>query len=165
MTTIDPSLYLHNQSTTRTPSGELGKDEFLQILMAQLQNQDPTNPMDDTEFVSQMATLSQLEQSMNMANSIDRLVQNQFISPVIQNSHMIGKEVSYQAYDQETGDKLDIENSSVVAVSQYEGHAVLELENGEAIYADAVLQINRPNTDYSAVDKDDNPTDSDPKRK
>ncbi|UJL47941.1 flagellar hook assembly protein FlgD [Virgibacillus sp. NKC19-16] len=159
MTTIDPSLYLHNQATTRTPSAELGKNEFLQILMTQLQNQDPTKPMDDTEFISQLATFSQLEQSMNMANSIEQLVQNQFISPVIQNSHMIDKEVSYQAYDKETGDKLDIESSSVVAVSQYEGHAVLELDNGEGIYADAVLQINKP----TAEGRDDNVIDPLPK--
>ncbi|WP_373896021.1 flagellar hook assembly protein FlgD [Virgibacillus natechei] len=163
MTRIDPSLYLHNQATNRTPSAELGKNEFLQILMTQLQNQDPTNPMDDTEFVSQMATFSQLEQSMNMANSMEQLVQNQFISPVIQNSHMINKEISYQAYDQQTGDKLAIENSSVVAVSQYEGHAVLELENGESIYADAVLQINKSST-ANADNNDNVTTDPDPKR-
>ncbi len=48
MPTIDPSLYLKNQSTTReAPDNNLGKDDFLRILMAQLQNQDPTNPMDD----------------------------------------------------------------------------------------------------------------------
>lgn len=144
MTTIDPNLYLHNQSTSRTPSPELGKDQFLQILMTQLQNQDPTDPMDDSAFISQMAQFSSLEQTMNMTNSIDQLVQNQTISPVIQNSHMIDKEISYQAYDQETGAELDIETSNVVAVSQHEGYAVLELENGEKIYADAVLQINHP---------------------
>ncbi|PAV30005.1 flagellar hook assembly protein FlgD [Virgibacillus profundi] len=146
MTTIDPSLYLSNQSTTRTPSNNLGKDEFLKILMTQLQNQDPLSPMDDKAFISQMATFSQLEQTMNMAESIDTLVQSQLMSPVIQYSHMIGKEISYQAYDQETGEKLDVESSSVVAVSQKEGWAILELENGEQIYADAILKIGTPNS-------------------
>src|SRR5690625_3339388 len=104
MPKIDPSLYLNNQNK-RTPSSELGKDEFMKILMAQLQHQDPLSPMDDREFISQMATFSSLEQMMNMSSSIDTLVQSQLVSPVIQYSHMIGKDVSYQAYDQETGEK------------------------------------------------------------
>jgi flagellar basal-body rod modification protein FlgD len=144
MTTIDPSLYLSNQPKTRVPSAELGKDEFLKILMVQLQNQDPTQPMDDTQFISQMAQFSSLEQMMNMTKSIDTLVQSQLISPVIEYSHMIGKEVSYQAIDQETGVETGSTSSKVVAVSQYEGWAVLELENGEKIYADAVIQVKDP---------------------
>lgn len=155
MTTIDSSLYLHNQQSERVPSPELGKDEFLKILMTQLQNQDPTSPMDDSQFVSQMATFSQLEQTMNMANSIDQLVQKQNVSPILQHSHMIGKEVSYHPYDDETGDKLDAETSTVTAVSQYEGWAVLELKNGEKIYADSITQVSDPNADP------DNGTDDD----
>ncbi|MFD1037983.1 flagellar hook assembly protein FlgD [Virgibacillus byunsanensis] len=152
MTTIDPSLYLKNQTSSRTPSPDLGKDEFLKILMTQLQNQDPSNPMEDKEFISQMASFSSLEQTMNMANSLEKLVTNQSVSPVVQYSHMIGKNVSYQAYDQETGAKLDIETSGVIAVSQHEGDAVLELKNGEKIYAEAITQISEPNDDSPATD-------------
>ncbi|WP_188454626.1 flagellar hook assembly protein FlgD [Virgibacillus oceani] len=147
MPKIDPSLYLQNQNTARTPSPELGKDEFLQILMVQLANQDPTNPMDDREFISQMATFSSLEQMMNMTNSIDTLVQSQLVSPVIKYSHMIGNEVTYQAYDEETGEKLDIESSKVVAVSQQDGWAILELENGDKVYADAIIEVRDPSID------------------
>ncbi|GAB3067320.1 flagellar hook assembly protein FlgD [Virgibacillus ainsalahensis] len=146
MTTIDPNLYLHNQTTERTPSLELGKDAFLKILMTQIQNQDPTNPMDDREFISQMASFSSLEQVMNMSNSIDRLVQSQMVSPVIQYSHMIGKEVSYESFDEETGEKLDVLSSEVIAVSQQEGWAILELENGEKVYAEAILEISEPDS-------------------
>lgn len=141
---IDPSLYLQNQSTSRTPSPELGKDEFMKILMTQLQNQDPTDPMDDKEFISQMATFSSLEQMMNMASSIDTLVQSQLVSPVVKYSHMIGKKVSYQAYDEETGENGDTETSNIVAVSQKDGWAILELENGEKVYADSITQISDP---------------------
>ncbi|PAE30089.1 flagellar hook assembly protein FlgD [Paenibacillus sp. 7884-2] len=153
MTTIDPSLYLSNQPKTRTPSASLGKDEFLKILMTQLQNQDPTNPMDDREFVSQMATFSSLEQMMNMSNSIEMLVQSQLVSPVIQYSHMIGQEVSYLDVDQETGKELGKVTSKVVAVSQHEGWAILELENGEKIYADAIIQVSDPGTKEEAGDR------------
>jgi len=137
---VDPSYFLSNQPKERTPNPELGKDEFIKILMTQLQNQDPLNPMEDKEFISQMATFSSLEQMMHMASSIDALVQNQLVSPVIQYSHMIGKEVSYQSEDEDTGEK-SIVTSHVVAVSQQEGWAILELDNGEKIYADSVLKV------------------------
>lgn len=52
-------------ATTQSTSG-LGKDDFLKILVAQLQNQDPTQPMDDTQFISQMAQFSSLEQMQQL---------------------------------------------------------------------------------------------------
>lgn len=141
---IDPSLYLHNQPQERTPSPELGKNEFLKILMTQLQHQDPLSPMDDREFIAQMASFSSLEQMMNISSSIDHLVQSQLMSPVIQYSHMIGKKVTYHSYDEKTGEELGITKSKVVAVSQKDGWAILELENGEQVYADAILQVSDP---------------------
>lgn len=147
MTSIDASLYLENQRAVREPSPELDKNGFLKILMTQLQNQDPTSPMDNDQFVSQMATFSQLEQTMNMANSIEQLAQKQNVSPILQHSHMIGKDVSYQAYDDETGEELGIETGNVSAVSQNEGRAVLELENGEKIYADSITRVSDPGAD------------------
>jgi flagellar basal-body rod modification protein FlgD len=54
-------------------SNELGKDEFLKILIAQLTNQDPTDPMDDREFIAQMAQFSTLEQMTNMSTEMQRL--------------------------------------------------------------------------------------------
>jgi flagellar basal-body rod modification protein FlgD len=53
-------------STATTQSQTLGKDEFLKILVAQLQNQDPTKPMDDTQFIAQMAQFSALEQMQEL---------------------------------------------------------------------------------------------------
>ena len=142
MNTInEPSLYLNSQQKERVPSPELGKDEFLKILMTQLQNQDPLNPMEDREFISQMATFTTLEQTINMANSIDKLVQSQLISPVIQYSHMIDKIVTYQQYDDQTGQLIGEKSSQVVAVSQKDGWAILELKNGDRVYADAVIEV------------------------
>ncbi len=61
------------QKAARTPQKELGKEEFLQILVTQLRNQDPMQPLQDKEFIAQMAQFSSLEQSMNMSNEIKAL--------------------------------------------------------------------------------------------
>ena len=53
--TIDTSYMLstYKEAKSKTGSSELGKDDFLKLLITQLQNQDPTNPMNDTDFIAQ----------------------------------------------------------------------------------------------------------------
>ena len=72
---------------------QMGKDAFLTLLLTQLQNQDPTSPMENTEMVAQLAQFSQLEQIANVSKGIETMTgyiqaQNQF-----QTLTMIGKEV------------------------------------------------------------------------
>ncbi|AEF85306.1 flagellar hook capping protein [Treponema primitia ZAS-2] len=57
----------------RMPSQSLGKDDFLKILITQLSHQDPTAPMEDKEFIGQMAQFSTLEQMTGMASDFSRL--------------------------------------------------------------------------------------------
>lgn len=54
-------------------SQNLGKDDFIKILITQLTHQDPTAPMEDKEFIAQMAQFSSLEQMTNMAQDFNRL--------------------------------------------------------------------------------------------
>ncbi len=75
----------------------LGKDDFLKLLVEQLKNQDPLNPLDGTEFASQLAQFSSVEQLTNMNSNLEASVTtNQLMAQSIGNSlatTMIGKEI------------------------------------------------------------------------
>jgi flagellar basal-body rod modification protein FlgD len=61
------------QSNKSTGKSSLGKDDFLTLLFAQLQNQDPLNPQDDKDFTAQLSQFSSLEQLTNISSGIDKL--------------------------------------------------------------------------------------------
>ena len=58
--------------STKKPGG-IGKDDFLKLLVGQLQHQDPMQPADDSQFIGQMAQFSQLEQETNAAQSSSQI--------------------------------------------------------------------------------------------
>ena len=66
-----PSLNSTPTAATQAASGKnsaMGKDQFLKLFVAQLQHQDPMNPMQDSDFMGQMASFSTLEQVSNLAS-------------------------------------------------------------------------------------------------
>lgn len=77
--------------------GTLGKDDFLKLMIQQLKNQDPLNPLDGTEYASQLAQFSSLEQLANLNSSITKSMDvNYLLTQSINNTmvaNLIGKEV------------------------------------------------------------------------
>ncbi|MDR0515740.1 MAG: hypothetical protein LBH25_01695 [Fibromonadaceae bacterium] len=72
----DGGEYIVNQGDTKsfsTSGSDMGKDQFLKLLVAQLQHQDPMNPAEDTQFVAQLAQFSQLEFTQNSSQAISSL--------------------------------------------------------------------------------------------
>ncbi len=133
---IDGSLWMANavQPERKTGNQILGKDDFLKILLAQLENQDPLNPMEDKDFIAQMASFSSLEQMMNIANLMQQWMQASSRDALLRYSEWIGKTVHWQ--------EGDATMSAVVkSVTQKDGNIVLGLDNGSTIAADAVMTV------------------------
>ena len=85
----------------RSADPQLGKDDFLKLLITQLANQDPTSPMQNTEFIAQMAQFSSLEQITNMSTEFGKLSSALSSSQAM---NTVGHTVEIQAGDNiETG--------------------------------------------------------------
>jgi flagellar basal-body rod modification protein FlgD len=87
------SLYNNASSSTlaTSQSPQDLKNEFLQMLMTQLQNQDPTNPVDDTAMLGEEAQFSSLEQMQNMNQNLVSLMSMQNVSQAVS---LVGKSIT-----------------------------------------------------------------------
>lgn len=136
---ITSNYYLSNQSNSlkQTGNSSLDKDAFLKLLIAQLQNQDPTSPMDDKEFIAQMAQFSSLEQMQNVASSIEELSAITKQSQLIQFNSFIGQNVNWHELTSEKDeDGKPIVNSGTGMVSKvsYNGDSVIiTLQDGKEL--------------------------------
>jgi flagellar basal-body rod modification protein FlgD len=90
-------LALELNQRNKLPDQNLGKDDFLKILLTQLSHQDPTAPMQDKEFVAQMAQFSSLEQMTNMASDFAKMAQ---MLKSTEASGALGKSVELQLQDE-----------------------------------------------------------------
>ena len=79
------------------PNQNLGKEDFLKILLTQLAHQDPTAPMEDKEFIAQMAQFSSLEQMTNMASDFAKMAR---MLKVTVASGVLGKAVELKQGDE-----------------------------------------------------------------
>lgn len=149
-TKIDSNLYLSNLKPERKTSNDiLGKDDFLKILMTQLQNQDPMNPMEDKDFIAQMATFTSLEQMTNMNSTLEKFVSGQQGEQLLKYSNMIGKEVEYSFKTEDEDGREILKNGQgiVTSVSQKSGYIELELKDGTKIYSDEILKVKEPSNE------------------
>ena len=121
-------------TTTTDKTKSLGKQDFLKLLMAQLQNQDPMKPMDDTQMIAQMAQFSALEASQQL-NATMQTSNN--MQTVLQAGALIGK---YIQANQSDGTST---TGAVTSVG-------LTTTNG---VTSPTIQINGTDVDYSTITK------------
>lgn len=79
--------------TSKTETSSMGKDDFLQLLVTQLQHQDPLSPMDSTGFTAQLAQFSSLEELQNINESLSGVGNSQTILTNSQAVDYIGKQI------------------------------------------------------------------------
>ncbi len=99
---IDLVSTLNKQNSTSSAAAsqgksELGKDDFLKLMISQLKNQDPLNPMDGTQYAAQLAQFTSLEQLSNLNSNVTKSIDSNYIlTQSINNTlvaTLIGKEV------------------------------------------------------------------------
>ena len=98
-------------ATAKSDSTSLGKDDFLKLLTAQLQQQDPTQPMDSTAFVAQLAQFSSLEQMNNINDTLTKMLTGQGTSLQTTAADMIGKTALF------TTDQVTLEQGSTATIT------------------------------------------------
>lgn len=134
MTTVpaagsSPSNPVDSASAQAPPT--LDYSDFLQLMLAQLQNQDPLNPTDSNEFMSQIAQFSSVEQSINTNSKLDQLLVNSNIS---QASTMIGLSIVGTDGTQGIVQSVRIDSSGSTAI----------LTNGKQVPITAGVSIGYP---------------------
>lgn len=129
MTAIDPTTSAATTTPTTQPAGaaatpqtSLDKNDFLKLLVAQLQHQDPMQPTDNTQFMAQLAQFSTLEQITNVGDEVSRLAAAETQG---QSVAMIGHHVSYTDTDG------TVASGTVSAVQVHDGKVVLEIGGAE----------------------------------
>lgn len=153
---IDPSLLIKNspKAASTTGSSALGKDDFMKILITQLQNQDPLNPMDDKDFVSQMATFSSLEQLTNLNSTLQNFVTSQSQNSLASYSQLMGKEVSWSKTDTTTDPSNPIDTTGtgkIVSIQNKGGQINFTLDNGTVIGPGDISQVDENSNENSLL--------------
>jgi flagellar basal-body rod modification protein FlgD len=128
---------------------EMGKAAFLKLLVAQLENQDPTDPMDNGAFVAQLAQFSSLEGITNLGISMDGMAANMSSLQNLNTAGLIGREVLTEGNGLEyagEGDNVVFgygldESAASVTVGVYDaaGRLVRHLDLGAVGYGDHVI--------------------------
>lgn len=123
-------------------AGELGKQDFLQLLVAQLRNQDPLRPMEDREFITQLAQFRTLETMINLEERVQALAAVQVFS---QATALIGKTVEAQLAD---GTRV----VGVVTEVSLTGDSPRLLVDGQAVELSQIVAVRTPGNTLEAAD-------------
>ncbi len=126
-------------ATTTTGANSADKDMFLQLLVAQMRNQDPANPTDSSEFLAQTAQFTALEKMQQVADQTSQLVALQVAFGA---SSMVGRTVSYAGPD---GAML----SGVVSSVRFEASGPVLQVNGEDVHFAEVQSVGDGTTDLT----------------
>lgn len=132
--TVNKGLGLNNKQLKQN----LDKDDFLKLLITELTHQDPTNPMQDREFIAQMAQFSSMEQMLNMNKSMDKLVDRFSFQSSFD---LLGRDVEVTKETVVNDEKMSsIISGKVEAISKKGGDTFAKV-NGELYPISDIVQV------------------------
>lgn len=135
----NPTATNTSNGTDQTSKTAVDYQSFLRLLIAEMRNQDPTNPMDSTQYVAQLASFSQVEQSVQINDKLNQLLQSQSLS---QADALIGRTIT--TADGVTGE--------VASVKLYSDGIIAELRDGTQVVVGPgiTIQPTKPETEADA---------------
>lgn len=137
--TANATSGLQSDYFNREYKATLDQNDFLRLLVAQLANQDPMNPMEDRDFIAQMAQFSSLEQIFNLNTQMYLLRE----APV-QQSGLIGKEITWH------DDNREERTGTVQAIVYRDGLTYAEVEDEERVLIMDIVGIRDPSEPVEA---------------
>ncbi|MBD9500018.1 flagellar hook assembly protein FlgD [Pseudomonas sp. PDM17] len=145
-----------SSSTAETGTSALGKDSFLQLLVTQLNNQNPLDPQDNTEFVSQLAQFSSLESMQNLDTTLGTFYSSFQSSQALQASSLVGRSVIVNSSKVQVDDPSAGVNGTLVMPSGGDG-VTLKIydDSGDLIRTVDMGSQKAGNIDFKWDGKDD----------
>ncbi|WP_138493974.1 flagellar hook assembly protein FlgD [Paenibacillus pinistramenti] len=138
------------QTASSKDTQTMGKDQFLKILITQLQNQNPMDPMDDKEFIAQMAQFSTVEQLSNISTQLDTMS-----SSLGSVSSLIGKQATWMQDTSSSSNEYVIDGDT----SSSDGYTLTGIIDGIVVRSGiqyAIIGSNEvPVTDITQIDSPD----------
>jgi flagellar basal-body rod modification protein FlgD len=138
-----PNYSQTNVQKAANNSNVMGKEQFLQLLVAQLKHQDPLTPMDNAEYLGQLTQFSSMEQLMNIYQEISSLRQD-----IGSASSLIGKEVTWNEYD--SSGQVVQKKGIVDSIISSDGLLYVEV-GGKRVGLDYINQISAVKTETSST--------------
>ncbi len=137
-------------STSTTGSGTSSKgltgvssEDFMNILIKQLQMQDPFEPMTNEEMLSQISTIRELEMNTRLSNRLEQVTEQQRFGAA---AALIGKHVEGKVSDTD-GNEYEMEGTVNAIRFSSNGEALLELDTGETLPLVNVTKVTNPQAD------------------
>ena len=134
-------------STGSTAAGSVSQFQFLQLLTAQLQNQDPMHPMDDTQSVAELAQFSALQSQQSLTQSFSSFQSN---FGIMQSAGLIGKTVQVVTTDASGNSSTQTGTVQAVQITNSQPSVTL-VNNGQVITDQNGNPISFPTTSITGI--------------
>lgn len=139
-TNVLSNLGLMEQPTARQANSDVGEDAFLKLMITQLQNQDPMKPMENGEFLSQLAQFKSVSGIDDLKNSVEKMATALQSNQALQASSLVGRWIVAPSNNAELWDEIGMAgsvevprnaNQVMVSINNKAGEIIKQIDLGE----------------------------------